>query len=209
MIGSLPGPEFDPNSDRSWRARNHIDRVLGSENEDKEYRRKMVDITVDGVIKAIKDEKPKAAKDYTDEELTAFIYEDQKFSSVKNDAVKKLNDPTFRHVVAEQKHEHDMEFYRPVPKLLQLQKADGKPGLITSISNSHAFQLSSRGLIDKKAINRVYQAINLACGIVFGIEEKGIAENGSKLDRPGVQAITMCCVCSIRKSSSRTLLLRC
>ena len=185
LIESLPGTEFDPNAGRSWRAREHVAKVLGANERDREYRRGMVAITVEDVIKAIKDEKPKAAKDYTDEELIAFICEDHKFSSVKEDAVKKLNDPTFRHVVAEEKHEHDLKFYRPVPKLLQLQKAEGRPGLISSIGNSQVSQLLSRELIGKKSIGRVYQAVNLACGIVFGIEEKGIAENGSKLDRPG------------------------
>jgi hypothetical protein len=43
----------------------------------------------------------------------------------------------------------------------------------------------------------IRDAVNIACGIVFGIEEKGIAENGSKLDRPGYHH--MLCLPSTQK----------
>jgi hypothetical protein len=182
-IEALPGPPFDPNGTRARKAREHVERVLS----EPDYRRKIVSTIIDpdDVIKAIKDERPKPQEDYTDAELVDFIYGAQTLSPVADDAVSLLKNPTFRFVIAQQKHDHDVMFYRPVPKLLQLQKADGKPGLISDIGNKFAANLLSRGLIDKTAIGRTYQAINTACGIVFGIEEDGIAKNGSKLDRPG------------------------
>jgi hypothetical protein len=186
VIQSLPGPQIDEEGKplkRIERARTHIEKVLNEPS----YRAELVrtKLSPHEIIKAIKHEEPKSPEAYTNEELSVFISGTPNFAPIEDDAINHLSDPTFRFVIANQKHEHDVRFYRPVPTLLQLQKADGKPGLITDISATLAANLLGRGVVERPQIAAIYKAVNIACGIVFGMEEDGIARNGSRLDQPG------------------------
>jgi hypothetical protein len=192
IIGGLPGmpepnPETGSRGERGESARQHIQSAL----TDRDYRARMVKITVedDKILKPIKHEEPKKMEDYTNQELREFIKSVPEFESMLEQMSELLTNAAFRLSIAKQRREHDVRLYRPVPKILQLQDADGKPGLVTDIARALASSLVSRGLIDKKDVGRVFPNIYIATGIVTGMSGDGITKNDSKLDQPAYHHI--------------------
>jgi hypothetical protein len=184
IIESLPG---DKPKDRRQRARDHIEKVIDPTDKGHEYRQRVVDTTQRDPIRPISQEIPKPAETYTLPELKAFLEEDRTWSDLFEQVVRDIEtSDTVRMMVAQLRRRRDLELYRAPPKVLQLQEANGRPGILRDIAKKFTGELLNAGAINRASIAEPVKAINTAAAIVAGMENiKSATRNDGPLDRPG------------------------
>jgi hypothetical protein len=174
IVSKLPGPQSD---DRATAARTRAKRV----RDDAAYRDSQVKPSFD-VIQPISREEPKNPEDYTIEELSEFIVRSQ---HLKNDYVQQLANPAIRDLIGQMKHQEDIKHFRPVAKIRQLQKAKGRPGILTTIRNSIQRELAESGFWHNRLWSPLSKEVNSQCAKLCGAQDMtNPCENDSLLDRP-------------------------
>jgi hypothetical protein len=176
----------DVGSMRSRRAREHVEKVLGKDQDDGEYRLKIIDFNKIEPVKPIAKEEPKATKDYHSDELIPWLLRqgDEWADKIPHyvEQLQKGNED-IRFLIADMKRKEDEAFYRRLESIYQLQDSkNGRPGVLNLIARSLVASIGTQ-LSSKEAIGILYASINTAAAIIAGVPKnqrnKATSNNGS------------------------------
>ena len=185
IVASLPGYN-DPEGNRINNIKEHIDNVLDPGPDGKDYRDSIRHPKF-SVIKPIFLEEPKPIDQYTIAELKSFIEQHPKWAQFCDDIVKELEtSSTLKKMVAADLLERNKILFRQVSKVAQLHEANGRPGIITSMSNKWAYEFYKRGILEKNKKNggEIRRAVNTAVAMICRAPGKNPTRNDGPIDRP-------------------------
>jgi hypothetical protein len=151
----------DVGSNRAKRAREHVEKVLGKNEGDSEYRIKIVDFNKIEPIKPIAKEEPKANKDYHADELIPWVLrKGDEWADKAAFYVAELQkgNEGIRFILADMKRKEDEAFYRRLESIYQLQDSkEGKLGVLNVIARSLVASIGHQ--ISNKSIGIVYAIV--------------------------------------------------